>query len=338
MKHYVIIPHAGREKHLEMCLRYLVAAGSHCERLYIVVVGEITEIALNNIRKWNCWNDRITLAYLPQQPFNTDVKRPPNEPAPFWKSLLLNDGMNYVSRDRMHFGPDDWITILDSDAIVHPSYFFRDGFYVPNNVQVIFRIVRYVGEQRVADCNDVLDVYKDYDEMPLSREYPGWKTSQFSIRAGTAISIDMKWDERYYGRGFEDAAMGDALLASKVLYAQRLSPPGALLHIRHPDTPGFANDRWADRNKRLYHGTRTVWMLFDNSKDAGIVKQLTRPAGARCLLKADFYPDEALTNDIVLDCTTGGSNERRESENSEATRTAANDDGTAAREKPDDAA
>jgi len=307
MHHIIIIPHANREDHLRICLRFLGRAIDKAkltsEDIEVLIVGTLA--------------DDFDLPSFCQ--FISTKTTPPlnlrnNEHPPFWKTNLLATGRDYVLRGEMTFNGNAWLTYLDADMLAHED-FFVDGFRGDCDEQAVERAAHIGRRIRFVNYNwaENADGYPaDYESLPADYEVPGVGNSCFSCPA----HLGLEWDTRYWGRGFHDldylrrVSGSDSLKYREPIVLDRrepivflTKPPGALLAIKHDLTPGFTNDRWADRNKRFYYGTRTVWALFDNVSDREKAKQLLRSSGTRCLLKEDYDFQERLSSDIVLDCT-----------------------------------
>jgi hypothetical protein len=192
-------------------------------------------------------------------PWKTD------ESVPFWKTRLLNLGIKESA--------GAILTFLDADAIVGPR--FMEGqrvlYDLPDLTKACYRVQRLVADdwrdlrEHPQTHLDVLrarwpsrsvericyEAYGTPDNHMGTGEPHG--NSQFSI---TREKLgDLRFDERYIGRGFDDLSMNRDLWRR---YGESYrgyiwkDADHAMFHISHPYSPGFSADRWNQRNAELY--------------------------------------------------------------------------------------
>jgi len=327
VKSSVIIPYCSRGNHpehcnraayLRLCLQSLSASAKHCEiangSWEIVVCGD--SLSLTGDGRWiNCETS---------PPF---LKLRPNEPPPFWKNHLLNVGIEESS--------GEVLTFLDGDDIVPPDFFARTDRLFEQNLTFLSWRIRKIGYEEAA-TTPLEALFARYDEKrPDSngcvksryrRAYEAYETpdndtkpgqeptdqavfgnSQISIRRKTLGSFRM--DERYWGRSFEDLSMlRDIWNLHRNNFRTAIVTDPGIFTITHPYSPGFNNDRWADRNRRRYAGEKVLWALADDNRtrQSFLVFLLDwvkyfPDTTIRCLLRRNFDPQEAGENDCTLD-------------------------------------
>ncbi len=323
IKHSIIIPHLGRERHLQLCLRSLSLAYDVYERN-----GENPDIEVLVCGEWNSpryWPDNIPVRYIPAATSPPFLKLRPNEPPPFWKNRLLNVGIS-----ESH---GDMLTFLDADAIVGSGFLWRFG--IPTDAIYLGYRVRSVSLKdttaAVEEDDDFRRLFRQYDwthpngtdvypkkheaygkpedgEADASRR-PIFGNSQFSIRR--SVLGDLRWDENYWGRGHEDLSMIRTLQeihTPSLCAIIEINPFCSMFHIHHDPSPGFNHDRWADRNRRRYYREKCLWVV---SGDRGRLESFKlflcgewvqyRPnIAVRFRLAGDFDPQEANEHDVFL--------------------------------------
>lgn len=180
----------------------------------------------------------------------------PNE-GPFNKAAALNEGIN---RACCGWVRPDVLTFMDADMLVGPRFLESQQRLMddPGLTILCYRV-------RNADTADV--DWTRYDDYPKAFEAYGdpehgaahpdmrpiFGNSQFSIRR--EVLDDLRWDEGYAGRGFEDLDMtqqiwqryGSAYRAEIMTDADH-----ALLHVAHAYDPGWADRKLTTANLKRY--------------------------------------------------------------------------------------
>lgn len=191
--HSVIIAHRDRNVHLEWCLQSIRKSAIRCgdnpwEAIVVDGGSEVVPSEQENVRVIQTTAD-----------------------TPFNKSRLLNIGIDNAR--------GDLITFLDADAIVCPGFMAaaRDEITKhPGDLTKVAYRVRYVSEEA---CNSKEFVATRWDECEIGFEgyekphrqrprftsrilNPVFGNSQQSILR--SVLGDIRYDEEYVGRGFED--------------------------------------------------------------------------------------------------------------------------------------
>jgi hypothetical protein len=201
---------------------------------------------------------------------------PLGEHFPFWKTHLLNIGIRLAT--------GDVLTFLDADAVVGPRFLDGARFLAASSLTALFYRVRRCSRTG-ADFSEYDAVKKDgHDLHPIAYEaygspersgkgtvprHPVFGNSQFSI---TREKLgDLRWDEDYFGRGFEDLDMIRRLwYRDQKGYCAAIMTDAehAMFHIAHPYSPGYGRDRWNERNRRRYYQEPMHWVVGDNERKA----------------------------------------------------------------------
>jgi glycosyltransferase involved in cell wall biosynthesis len=258
--HSIIIPHKNRNANLELCLNSIRVSADACGRFdyEVIIVDAGSDVTPDCSSK----NERLVL-FADTPP----VTLYPGETAPFWKPSILNVGMDAAK--------GDILTFLDADAVVGRR--FMDGVKLLDDhalTRLCYR-VRYIDARDIATyaSRSMFDflthpiAYEAYGapDTPGIGGTPVFGNSQFSIRRDSLG--DLRWDENYIGRGFEDLSFirdiwrrhGNSYVGKMVT-----EPDEAMYHITHDYSPGFGCDRWNNRNRRIYHEIPCLWFVSDS--------------------------------------------------------------------------
>ena len=271
--HDIIIPHKGREHNLGLCLASLRRSAERCgiEDYRIHIVGEWDNdppsILLDDGFRQHC------LCYGASDDCVADVPLYPDEAAPFWKSHLLNNGIEMSN--------GDVLTFLDADAIVGRYFLRGPEVLAASTLTLLSYRVRYCPATVTEHSHE--ELFRHYDAAkpngsPLYRigheaygqpdggtgkfKLPAFGNSQFTIRRD--VLGETRYDERYFGRGYEDL---DILrrICQKCMgrYSAAIMTAGdyAMFHINHKYSPGYGSDRWNVRNRRRYYKQTCLWIV-----------------------------------------------------------------------------
>jgi len=282
----------------------------------VVVAGQLDECDATRFRL----NNR-RFRYVPCEIAPPGLKLPPDETPPFWKNHCLNTALAQSG--------GDVLTFLDADSLVGPQFLKCAELLAAASLTRLCYRVCYASEkilsQNTSFDPDAIKGYPvafeaygrlDGGDSPQGDAIPSlpvYGNSQFSIKRsvlGTRV-----WDERYYGRGFEDLDMirgieQDAGGGKTYLAAMVTEPSHAIVQIKHPETPGFANDRWAHRNMRLYYGIKTIWvtasshsLLEEYLREVSNDRNADRKISYQFMLHGDLeaHRQEMLPQDEVKD-------------------------------------
>ena len=283
MIHSIIIPHKGREAHLEHCLRSLVISGGAAD-YEILVVGQ-TSPAWIRSQKWLAdW----PIQFIVAETSPAHIHLYPQEPPPFWKTRLLNIGIEVAE--------GDVLTFLDADAIVGPGFMECAGVLgATSGLTLLSYRVRYMPATYYCMATQgsaaiPLRVWSHFNHTGPDGKYlyrkaheaygapdrgysepcvPIFGNSQFSIRRNVLGAL--RFDESYFGRGLEDLDMmrsihshyGDQYQAAIVTAGSH-----AMFHVKHDFSPGYGQDRWSQRNERRYYGRKMIWATTGSSTEA----------------------------------------------------------------------
>lgn len=242
--HAIVIPERNRHKHLDVCL----AAIRHSAKVCGVEDYEIRVVDGNN----------------------PPVELGPNEPMPYWKAHYLNLGIDHTD--------SRFVTFLDADAVVGPRFMENVMRLEDDTLTKLAYRVRYA--PFATNEHEWADRFETYETWPLAYEAygqadqdrsdnlaqcngeirPAFGNSQFSIRRD--VLGDLRFDERYIGRGWEDLDMNRSIAER---YGDRYrcemvtDGPHAMFHIKHRHTPGYNASPWNERNRRLFYGEAKTW-------------------------------------------------------------------------------
>lgn len=227
MKHSIIIPHRGREKYLAACLRSIHAAYRHTGSLEGVEVVLVEPTG----------DGRLSVPY--HWPLLRVVEMRDDMPV-FNKPKLLNAGIAAAN--------GEVLTFLDCDAIVGREFL---RCVVEADWSAIHRLcyrVVYASESVLesgVNPSDRWHVYRRAYEAwgePTHNAYregsQPWGNSQFSIHRDRLG--DLRFDEGYVGRGFEDLDMLVRMYrrwGTDYRATIETDPDRAMLHIEHGYEP-----------------------------------------------------------------------------------------------------
>lgn len=241
--HSIIIAHRDRNEHLALCLRSLRLSASFAgipkARWEVVVVdGGSSE--------------------RPQNTSNVSVITSGAD-TPFNKSKLLNIGIEAAA--------GDVLTILDADAIVAPYFMWGVEHISPSCSKLAYRVrkvPRSVVDTHLASDSGWAALFqaKEWERWPIGPEGHGWPhrlsptdKKRLPVFGNSQCSIprcvlgDLRFDEHYVGRGFEDIDFNLRLWAQEGdRYRARLvaEPAQAMYHIDHPQ---FCNkSHWGEQS------------------------------------------------------------------------------------------
>ena len=226
-----------------------------------------------------------------------DFKLAPGEPSPYWKAKALNTGLDCSNGDVLVF--------LDADSLVNGfSLATLDFLLRPRKTGLKFKDakkkkmkrmpmvstkaayrVKYISPDQVVIGNQLElwntspmafeGIYKADTDM---REYIGeppidrrlhFGNSQFAVtreRMG-----NLRWDENYIGRGFEDIDMNARMSfyhGSEYRCQLITTWFSSIFHIKTPMTKEYAGGRWNDRNRRRYYEESLSWYCCPNASVA----------------------------------------------------------------------
>jgi glycosyltransferase involved in cell wall biosynthesis len=269
--HSIIVPHKNRAMNLAVCLSSLAHSAKICKvsdkDFEVIVVGDTPRGLQHSFCR--------TVAFTRCPP----VRLAPNEPTPYHKTAVLNAGIDSARGDVLSFLDADavvgprWfqnIAILEGDSPIKVAYRVRYAEYEPWQGQWIKKFSEYEKHRLAFEAYG--EAHDDWAQRINNKEVPLGKpfgNSQHSIRRD--VLGDLRYDERYVGRGFDDIHFARAL-AEK--YGERYRAemitdgPHALFHIRHRQSPGFNAGPRNERNKRLYHNEPVTWYLCPNARVA----------------------------------------------------------------------
>lgn len=233
MFHSVIIPHRGRARFLNQCVRRLchVAGGTH--DLEIVVSNEDAD-------DWE--------ASYRAEGVSVRVIHTPRRGKLFNKCVLLNAGIEAAG--------GEVLTFLDADALVGIDFFEAASLACsPRLTKVCYR-VRVLPSSALAlleagerNANQTIegwfDNWESYTVGPEAYGTPScfngkeggdpvYGNSQFSIARSALGSL--RFDERYEGAGFEDIAFNRDIAfeyGERYIAAIMTDPDHAMFHIRN---------------------------------------------------------------------------------------------------------
>jgi hypothetical protein len=302
VKHSIIIPHKGREDNLRLCLDSIQYSARSCriDDYEVLIVGDVPHEIVppwqTHFLACGCYASKHKLRFYP------------NESPPFWKTSLLNTGIWCAT--------GDVLTFLDADAIVG-RYFMRGAEVLANAPLTLLAYRVRLVPSSVTQGN-VAALFAEYDTLPKAHEaygcpedgqaephHPVFGNSQFSIRRD--VLGDLRFDEMYFGRGMEDLDMMRRIYGhygTRYLAAIMTDAEHAMLHIKHPHSPGYGMDRWAERNARLYRGEKHVWVECNNETEAEQLHRIlcrVTACGFSIVDPAGPWRSEVLPGDVVLD-------------------------------------
>ena len=162
------------------------------------------------------------------------------------------------------------LTFLDADAIVGSCFMQGVQWLQASSLTKLCYRVRYIRPKDTlnwADYDDYTLAFEAYgDPMnnlaekhqkgPIDFDAaPVFGNSQFSITR--RMMDDLRWDEEYVGRGFEDVAMNRAIWRKYPGYTAAIMrhPAYAMLHMWHLYSPGYGPGLLNDANCERYQNT-----------------------------------------------------------------------------------
>jgi len=242
--HSIIIPHRNRHDHLRQCLQSIEWAQHTCGAgtlAHEVVVVDNGSAEPPGVSRWGF--ARLVVDERPMPVVN--------------KCALLNRGIDEAR--------GEILTFLDADAIVGPLWLHGAARlladdrptlvayrvrYLPQGQSVtspevwmaLFTAAAYNSRQRAWEGYGTPD--RSPREPPEYCTGPVFGNSQFSIRRD--VLGDLRWDEAYVGRGWEDLDMlwrlwrriGSAAYRG---FIERDDPRYCLYHAKHPYSADWRN-------------------------------------------------------------------------------------------------
>ena len=324
-KHSLIIPHKGRAKHLAFCVASIHSSANLCgipsDDYEILVVGEQCGLSMEHF--WIPCDD------VPP------VNLRPNEPAPFWKTRYLNMGIAAAE--------GDVLTFLDADAIVGPHFMENIARLDDESLTKLCYRVRYTtaiewdnygtnwglafgSYNDLPGCGLAFEAYGSAEcdhRQQMESEMPvHWSPEMFKEQAArrgrkrifgnSQFSItrkklgDVRPDERYFGRGWEDIDFNKRIAARHGSeYRAEIVTDGqhALFHIRHEFTPGYGSDRWNRRNTRLFFGSKSTWVFATSHRALELIKDRTPGAQYFLDVERQYVESEMLPGDAIIEAS-----------------------------------
>ena len=256
MNHAILIPHRNRARFLRLCLvsieRSLAITRADNFTAYVIEPDAGHTEPRVSFEPWP-WVKHIAV---------------PGEMPIFNKSLLLNVGIERAVDYGAHTA-----TILDADAHVGPRW-LECLDHCSLYERLVYR-VRYILESRMGELEgeNWRDVFAKYDELQLGYEayqWPldghfrpwllPWGNSQMTVR--TDVLRDLRFDEGYVGRGYEDLDFSRRL---RIQQSRRgydsafifTHASHALIHVRHGYAPDWRSPEIREANHaRFRRSTR----------------------------------------------------------------------------------
>ena len=264
-KHSIIVPHANRDKHLAVCLMSIHNSAEVCglgwDDYLITVVGEMKPPFTTHHTR-----------FIAAAPY-ASVDLGPNEPAPFYKTRLLNIGIEAAHGDTFTFLDADAVvgplffenlTRLEDDTLTKLAYRVRYAPYCEWPGEWADRFVRYDSGRFGLAFEAYGAAERDCSQgsLPPSADMAVFGNSQMSIRRDKLG--DLRFDKRYIGRGYEDLSFNRAIAeAHGAAYRCEIvtDGPHAMFHIKHNHVAGFDASPWNSRNRRLFYSEAKTWFV-----------------------------------------------------------------------------
>jgi glycosyltransferase involved in cell wall biosynthesis len=268
----IIIPCHNRTRHLRRSLASLPAAIDGARAYYPVSAEVIVCYPCGEPKPLS--PEDLTF-YVRQVAYDNahGLTLGPDEPTPFWKTRALNAGIEESSGSFLFF--------FDADTIFGPKSLACWPCLMGAFTKVAFRVIRdkrmgpHIYQERAFEAYNRAD--NNISEQTIV-SYPSdicvppeciFGNSQFGISRKALDNL--RFDERYIGRGFEDIDMNRRIAeAHGDSYACLLwhGKDKELHHIHHDYTPGYACDRWNARNERRYYQRPCHWYVCETVTQA----------------------------------------------------------------------